>query len=95
MIENENCDLVEWDYLPCVRIINRETSVLISLDDIHSIIKDREGLVEGNFDGFFVVNDDIVSIFQYFPGGAISKKPILSVPLSVFDSVVNDLKRSD
>lgn len=92
---SEGNEYFDWDYLPCVRIGAKSTGidVIISIDDIIEITNKEQGLIEGKHEGFFVVEDEIVSIFQSYPEGPVAKKPISRVPLTIFKSILEDIER--
>ncbi|HDP96419.1 MAG TPA: hypothetical protein ENN25_01840 [Euryarchaeota archaeon] len=86
----EGCD---WAFMPCIRLSSRggDSSVIVSIEDAERITSGEQGLVEGSCDGFFVIEDNIVSLYQTFPFGAISKKPVLTVSVDLLRDAINEL----
>lgn len=88
-----NEDGCDWAFMPCIRIKSKasDSSVIVSIEDAEMIASGEQGLVEGRCEGFFVIEDNIVSLYQSFPFGAISKKPVLTVSVDLLRDAINEL----
>lgn len=96
MNRSNKVDEFGWEYLPCVKIKMNWPSedIIVCIEDAFSIVRGGQGLVNGEYNDFFAIDNEIVSIYQDHPGGKISKKPVARIPMKIFKSITSDIESS-